>query len=105
MQSVDNSTKRAILNMLTFGPVALTEMRVTFIKRLKARALELDGDELALHESMPEHIQPIMQGKRLLLLQEIMREAGCVDAGLHELLVNSTRLTGLATPYGELSDA
>ena len=102
MQNVDDITKRALFNILTLGPVALTEMRVSVIERLKARALELDSDELALHEGMPEHIRPIMKGKRLLLLQEVMLEAGCVDAGLHDLMVNGTRLTGLATPSGEL---
>ena len=102
LKNVDDYTKRALFNILTYGPEKLETVRREYLEWMRKRAVELEAQEEQLHDNMPEHVKALMRGKKLLLFQEIMLEAGCKDGGLMDLLTQGVELTGTAKASGEL---
>ena len=52
------------------------------------RAKALSRSESALHASMPPYQQRVVKGKRLLLLDEMLRDLGYRDVSLARDLIN-----------------
>ena len=52
------------------------------LERIKALAKELQPQEDELHSKLPATARKILEGKRILLLQRLMREAGI--PGIHQ---------------------
>ena len=75
-------------------PYDLAKFRVQFVKKWSARAKDLQGAEDALHDSMEPHLKEVLRGKRLLLLGEMMSEAGCPDTQLPNDIKEGFRLSG-----------
>ena len=75
-------------------PYDLAKFRVQFVKKWSARAKDLQGAEDAVHDSMEPHLKEVLRGKRLLLLGEMMKEAGCPDTQLPNDIKEGFRLSG-----------
>ena len=83
------------------GPLFdLAKLRVEFFKTWTARAECLAQKEKDLHATFPLHLQHVLKGKRLLLLQEMMSAAGCPDSSLVQDICSGFRLSGWMTDSG-----
>ena len=56
--------------------------RASWLKKWTSRALELAAEEKALRSRLPGHRKKILEGKRLLVLREILAEEKYPDLGL-----------------------
>ena len=63
-------------------PYVLIKKRLAYIAKWSSRAKELVGQERLVHESLPEHLKGILSGKRLLLMGEMLQDAGYPDQKL-----------------------
>ena len=84
-------------------PYDLAKFRVQFVKKWSARAKDLQSAEDALHEDMEPHLKEVLRGKRLLLLGEMMSEAGCPDSQLPNDIKEGLRLSGWMPVSGNTS--
>ena len=92
--NLDQMLKDVVEENIVGDPVNLCKTRLKTIARWKARAKELEADEKALHESLPEHIKKTVEGKRLLLWREIIRECKLPDQCLIDDLLGGFKLSG-----------
>ena len=76
---------------------ALVKKRTSFLWKWSARAKELRDAERALHAKMPEHLQKLLKGKRLLLLKEVLQSLGYPDTNLVDEITNGFTLHGWMT--------
>ena len=60
-------------------PHDLAKSRLEMLKHYKLRADQLASDEIELHKSLPVHIQQVVEGKRLLLLEERLNATSFQD--------------------------
>lgn len=72
----------------------LAKERASFLWKWSNRAKELAGDEKRLHESMPEHLRHLLQGKRLLLLKEVLEDLKYPDTKLFDEITQGFTLHG-----------
>ena len=79
----------------------LASFRVSAMKYWIGRAEALKHKEQQLHADLPEHLRPILKGKRLLLLREMMAAAGCEDGALVDHICQGFRLSGWLPASGE----
>ena len=89
------------LLMTTFSQSSLQEVqrrRCRFLQSALARASELEPQERALHASMSAHVRHILQGKRLLLLHELLQGLGHADVHLVRDISSGFPLTGWLAP-------
>ena len=57
-------------------------------------AVELSSDEARLHEGLRPDLEPVLQGKRLLLFKAMMEDAGVADPLLFQHMVDGFPLVG-----------
>ena len=84
----DDAVWRAVHLLATRGPQAFCDLRLRELARWRVRARELEQEEQQLHRSLHRDVLGSVGKKRLLLLREILREAGfpCADRvfeGMH----------------------
>eukprot|EP00435_Cladocopium_sp_Y103_P072753 s158_g41.t1 len=79
---------------------ALVKQRAAFLWKWSKRAKELSGEEDAFHASLPQHLQQLLQGKRLLLLKEVLQDLKYPDSGLVDEISNGFHLHGWMTGSG-----
>ena len=75
-------------------PYLLAKRRIEFVKKYSSVALELKADELKLRYAMPPHVKAIMKGKRLALLDRILKDLNYPDVNLVEDIVQGFPLSG-----------
>ena len=85
--------KSLFLN-LTESPHLLAKQRCQFLKKWSARAAQLQTEELKVHQSMSVHVQRIMAGKRVLLMEELATEMGWPDMNLFKEMRSGFKLVG-----------
>ena len=61
---------------------ALVKGRAAFLMHWTNRCKELEQDEKQLHQSLEPHLQQVLQGKRLLVFQEMLNDLGYPDNAL-----------------------
>ena len=81
-------------------PYRLAKLRVAAIAHWTSRAKALQPKEEQLHSSLPEHLKPILKGKRLLLFREMMDAAGCEDPELVSEICQGFSLVGWQSASG-----
>ena len=80
----------------------VADRRALFLRRklalMKAEILakKLEQDESKLHLGMPSWMQTVMQGKRILLLESLLRQHNFDDMEAIELLKSGVRLSGVS---------
>ena len=77
--SIPDMLKKAVFKMLTTEPHVLAKERLEMLKLYKSRALQLQQEESELHASLPKHVQQVVEGKRLLLLEERLNATAFPD--------------------------
>eukprot|EP00435_Cladocopium_sp_Y103_P055901 s883_g18.t1 len=71
-------------------------LQIEMLKLYKQRANELKEAEERLHESLPHHVQQVVTGKRLLLLEERLNATAFPDLQVLEDFKNGVDLVGEA---------
>ena len=72
----------------------VTLLRTGFLKKWMHRAKELQAKEEALHRSLPDHLQQVLAGKRLLLWREILSELEYQDVKIIDEILHGLPMTG-----------
>ena len=87
-----------VMDMLTENfsgdPVMLVKKRAAYLLKWTSRCKELEREEELLHKSMEPYLQDVLAGKRLLVFQEMLNEAGYPDKHLVEDIRKGFRLSG-----------
>ena len=72
----------------------LIRARIDFLTYWMKRAQELEHAERTLHLSMPEYLQQVLRGKRILLMGEMLERLGFEDKYLQQDVSEGFKLTG-----------
>ena len=91
----------SIAFILEKGPTEVCKFRIKMLEHYIGRAKALQQEEKALHDAMSEEIRPVMKSKRLLLFQEMMRDAGVPDEQLFVDMCQGFKLVGDLDPSGQ----
>eukprot|EP00435_Cladocopium_sp_Y103_P018181 s871_g4.t1 len=75
-------------------PYHLVKERAVFLNKWVKRCKELEPDERAHHEKLQPHLKHVLEGKRLLLMGEILADLGYPDEHLVEHISAGFKLTG-----------
>ncbi|CAE7826193.1 kanC [Symbiodinium sp. CCMP2592] len=75
-------------------PAQTVTSRAAALKHWTARAKQLEQKEEELHRSLPEHLRCLLEGKRLLLWQEMHEAAGSPDDQLITHMCDGFKLSG-----------
>jgi hypothetical protein len=104
---LEDAVTEAIETQLRLGPSALAEMREEYLLRWELRAAAIDDIEQDLHDHLHDDVRGIIEGKRVLLLAEMLDEAGVPNADLLITcmpkgfpLIGSLPSSGLLAPRG-----
>ena len=97
---LDASNIQAMANILSSGIDGTQKFRDGVLRHYEHRAACLEKAEQELKDSMHPEVRVIMQDKRLLLLAEVLRDAGVDDKYLIEDLTQGFRITGELRPSG-----
>ena len=87
---------QSLFHVIVSGPAALAQERVEAIKHWSQRALELNADEDALHNSLADDLKEVPKGKNILLFKEMLVHAGCDDDELFDDIVKGFPVVGFA---------
>ena len=79
---LSDGVKEALNRNFAGEQYLLMKRRLAYISKWSKRAMELVDQERALHGSLPEHLKGILRGKRLLLMGEMLQDAGYPDQKL-----------------------
>ena len=94
--SVEDVTRRNLFDMLTKGQSYVAKARLEFARMIAVLSKELACEEARFQASLPEHVQVVVKGKRILLYKHLLKHFGCPDLELAELMTG-TNLVGVAT--------
>ena len=90
--------RKAIFKMLTTEPSDLAKERLEMLKLYRRRAEELQQAEDELHDSLPDHVKEVVQGKRILLLEERLKTTEFPDLQVVEDFKHGVDLVGEEPP-------
>ena len=94
-QGLDDDIIMTVFHLLTNGPEATEARRSASMEYWSDRANVLQLREDALHEAMNPKVKQVLKEKRLLLLQEMIKESGHTDTTIAMDIARGHRLTGL----------
>eukprot|EP00435_Cladocopium_sp_Y103_P010656 s993_g2.t1 len=86
--------KKAVFKLLTKEPHDLAKERLEMLKHYRLRAEQLQEAETQLHESLPPHVKEVVQGKRILLLEERLHATAFPDLQVVEDFKTGVDLVG-----------
>ena len=98
--SIPPVLRDAILKHKDCAPDKIAKARAKFFAKWLKVAQDLQGDEAKLKEGMSTERRKILQPKRLLLWQAMLREANYADPGVVNETIKGTDLVGEAPPTG-----
>ena len=75
-------------------PCVLVKKRAAFLMKWTKRCSQLEVEERELHNSLEPHLQKVLAGKRLLLLQEILEDLEYPDKSLVRDIQKGFTLSG-----------
>ena len=75
-------------------PYHVVKTRVLFLRKWTQRCKELAEAERSWHQSLEPHLRHVLQGKRLLLLKEMLQELEYPDTELVDTICSGFPLTG-----------
>ena len=87
---------RAIEANCKWKPEEVILHRARWLKKWTNRAMELAKEEHHLHDRLPPHRKKILEGKRLLVLKEILEDEGYPDVGLVQEIEDGFDLVGIS---------
>ena len=86
--------------VMKLGRTGLRERRKSVLAHYRERARQLEHREAALHGSLQPSVQKVMATKKLLLMKEMMRDAGMDPEPLFQRLCSGFELTGVFPDTG-----
>eukprot|EP00435_Cladocopium_sp_Y103_P008155 s2534_g2.t1 len=86
--------KRTVFKLLTTEPHDLARERLEMLKFYRMRAEQLQAQEEELHRSLPPHVQQVVEGKRILLLEERLNATAFPDLQVIEDFKSGVDLVG-----------
>ena len=95
-ESLHSNLSNAIRSNVNEKPEKIVTDRAAWFKKWTRRALELRKQEADLHKKMPSHRRQILEGKRILLLREIIEDMNYPDPGIVDLIEKGFDLVGEA---------
>ena len=99
-QQVPDHVLTAMFHVVTKGTDWIHEERVKRLRWLKRRAAELAPRELEFHRAMEPKVAEILQGKSLLLFDEVLRQVGYGDTNLAHDIAVGLPITGQGRDTG-----
>ena len=84
----------AMFQVMTKGSEAVHQERVERLRWMKARAKQLEEKEAALHASLEVKVAEVLNPKRLLLFEELLKIVGYGDRHLVEDMCKGMSITG-----------
>ena len=75
-------------------PHLIVKTRAQFLRKWTKRCQELAGEETKLHQRLAPHLREVLDGKRLLLLKEMLLDLGYPDKDLVDTICDGFPLTG-----------
>ena len=100
--ALPNVLVEAVQDAAKLQPAELARLRCRWFQKWTPHAVELQSQERQLKSFMPDHLQRILQPKRLVLWKEILMEASYPDMGVVEEVTQGTNLVGPVKPCGVL---
>ena len=97
---VGELAKKLVQENLTDSPHLLAHKRIQFIKRWSQRAKDLAEKESLFQSNLPEHVQNVIKGKRLLLLGEMLEAVDYPDKKLVADISQGFQLHGFLPSSG-----
>ena len=94
------ATSSAMDALLFSDRRTLLSGRAQELRKWTNAASTLARDEVALHLTLPPHLQLVLQGKRFLLFRDMLRCADHVDTSITDDILAGFDLTGNLTPTG-----
>ncbi|CAE7192582.1 unnamed protein product, partial [Symbiodinium sp. CCMP2592] len=89
-----NKDLRDLVHDLVHKPGMVRSQRKNYIEKWARRAKELEPEEAKLKAGMSDHRRKILQPKRILLFEEMLRDIGYDDMGVVQELIDAATLTG-----------
>ena len=96
---VPQEIKAVVHSMLDGDMLGRFESRASFLKKWLRRSLELKNEEQALHQKLPQHLQRILEGKRLLLWREILVDLEYPDVAVIDDILQWLQAYGVGPVY------
>eukprot|EP00435_Cladocopium_sp_Y103_P017156 s916_g4.t1 len=94
--------REAIINNVEKDPSVIARDRAIFLRKWTTRAAELAEQEKILHNQLPPHRKLILEGKRFLVLREMLREMDFPDKTIVDDIISGFDLVGQAGAEGLL---
>ena len=94
--AIEDLTRQNIFELLTKGISHVANKRLGFARRIATLANELKHDEKRFQASLPPHAQEVLKGKRVLLFRYLLKEVGCPDMEVADLMLGLD-LVGVAS--------
>ena len=94
LRNLPDTMIKALFSNLTESPHQLTKSRCQFLKKWANRAASLQKAERELHDSMPQQVRRVMEGKRIVVMEELATEMGWLDMRLFSELREGFKLVG-----------
>ena len=91
---VDDLTRSNVFFALSEGPVKLSKWRLQSLIECEKLAGELETQERALHARLPSHIEEVVNGKRLLLFERLLKRFSYSDLDVVEFMKSGVDLVG-----------
>ena len=93
-QGLPKLLEEAIHNNVTSKPESVVMKRAQWFKKWTSRALQLSKQENELRDHWPQHRRMILQGKRFLVLKEILMDMNYPDLGIVQEMMDGFDLIG-----------
>ena len=91
---LDELSRRVVMENRDLPALEIIGKRLNFIKHWLSRRQELAAKEEELHASLPGHAKPVLAGKCVLLMKEMLAALGYSDTCLAEHVQSGFNLTG-----------
>ena len=99
-KGVPDSLLRVMAKTLLSGPVQVMKERLLLLKKWGDLKAKLARAESELHASLEPSVAKILEGKNLLLLEQIAGDLGWPDTSLHREMREGFKITGMSKPSG-----
>ena len=74
LSDIGDELKNVLINILSCSPSSVISKRAQNLKFILNKAKELEPEESKLEESIPTHLKPILSGKRLALMDYLLKQ-------------------------------
>ena len=92
--TVDKSNLKAMLFIRDETAAGVMKFRASQLRKYTQRAAELASEEARIKAALDPDVRRVLQGKRLLLFEEMARDANVGDENLFKELTEGFKLTG-----------